>query len=144
MCVEIRWGRFSLFLSSSASERRTRNVRKAGRRTRIPAGGESSEHTQHPFLAAAAAAAAAAARSDRTGPETRRARASIAGAVAWRAPFLGPLSATLSRSLMLGRAGVPRRSYPRAGTCSPRNRDRRFFFFSFYFFFFLEEGWEGR
>lgn len=33
--------------------------------------------------------------------------------MAWRAPFLGPLSAALSRSLMLGRAGVS--SYSRAG-----------------------------
>lgn len=53
-------------------------------------------------------------RSDRTGPETRRGGLERAPeAVAWRAPFLGPLSAALSRSLMLGRIGVS--SYPRTG-----------------------------
>lgn len=79
--------------------RRTRNAR---RRTQVPqSGGESSEST--------ASFPRSVDRSDRTGPETRRGglheRAEI---VAWRAPFLGLLSAALSRSLMLERAGVRR------------------------------------
>lgn len=107
-CAEIRWRKQSLGTQDA-------ECATLGHRSLQEWGvlAESAAYILPSFAAAAAAVAAAAAKRPNWSWNTARGAREAPGAVAWRAPFLGPLSAALSRSLMLGRVGVS--SYPRAG-----------------------------